>query len=144
MIIQRIIDLILVLPATLTALAVIASLGPGLANTMIAISISWWPWYGRLCRDEVRRLIVRPHVEAARIAGAHGPRLMLRYLLPGVVPALIVAATLDIANVVLTVSLLSFLGLGQPAPVPELGSMTARSAGQPDGFLVAACRFRAQ
>lgn len=127
MIIQRMIDLILVLPATLTALAVIASLGPGLANTMIAISISWWPWYGRLCRDEVRRLIVRPHVEAARIAGAHGPRLMLRYLLPGVVPALIVAATLDIANVVLTVSLLSFLGLGQPAPVPELGSMTARS-----------------
>lgn len=127
MVIQRSIDLILILPATLIALAVVASLGPGLANTMIAIAIVWWPWYARLCRDEVRRLIARPHVEAARIAGARGSRFMLRYLLPGVVPSLIVAATLDIANVVLTVSLLSFLGLGQAAPAPELGSMTARS-----------------
>lgn len=125
--IQRSIDLILVLPATLVALAVIASMGPGLANTMLAIAVVWWPWYARLCRDEVRRLAARPHVEAARLAGARGPRLMLRYLLPGVVPSLIVAATLDIANVVLTVSLLSFLGLGQAAPTPELGSMTARS-----------------
>jgi peptide/nickel transport system permease protein len=127
MIIQRAIDLFLVLPATLIAVAVIAALGPGLTNTMIAISISWWPWYARLCRDEVRRLIVRPHVEAARIAGASGFRLVLRYLLPGVVPSLIVAATLDVANIVMTVSLLSFLGLGQSAPAPELGAMTARS-----------------
>lgn len=127
MIIQRSTDLVLILPATLIALVVIASLGPGLANTMIAIAIVWWPWYARLSRDEVRRLVARPHVEAARIAGARGSRLMLRYLLPGVVPSLIVAATLDMANVVLTVSLLSFLGLGQAAPAPELGSMTARS-----------------
>jgi peptide/nickel transport system permease protein len=124
---QRIVELFLVLPSTLIAISVVAALGPGLFNTMIAIIIFWWPWYARMSRDEVRRIRARPHVEAARIAGVKGPRLMLRYLLPGAVPALLVAATLDVANIVLTLSLISFLGLGLPAPAPELGSMTSRS-----------------
>ena len=127
MLIQRVIDLFLVVPATLSALATIAALGPGLLNTMIALVATWWPWYARVCRDEIRRLIVRPHVEAARVAGARGPRLVFRYLLPGAMPTMIVMATLDVANVVMALSLMSFLGLGQPAPEPELGSMTARS-----------------
>ncbi|TIL34803.1 MAG: ABC transporter permease [Mesorhizobium sp.] len=127
LVIQRIVDLFLVLPATLIALAVVASLGPGLDNTMIAIAIVWWPWYARISRDEIRRLKARPHVEAARIAGVSGPRLLLRYLLPGVVPALLIGASLDVANIVMTLSLMSFLGLGLPAPAPELGAMTARS-----------------
>ena len=88
LVIERIVDLFLVLPSTLIALAVVAALGPGLVNTMIAIAIFWWPWYARISRDEIRRLKARPHVEAARIAGVRGPRLLLRYLLPGVVPAL--------------------------------------------------------
>lgn len=124
---QRMVDLFLVFPATLIALATIAVLGPGLTNTMIAIAVSWWPWYARLSRDEVRRLIVRPHFEAARTVGVSYTRLVLRYLLPGVTPSLIVGATLDVANIVITISLLSFLGLGQAAPAPELGAMTARS-----------------
>ena len=127
LVVQRVTDLFLVLPATLIALAVVASLGPGLVNTMIAIAIFWWPWYARIARDEIRRLKVRPHVEAARVAGVRGPRLLLRYLLPGAVPALLVAATLDVANIVMTLSLMSFLGLGQPAPAPELGAMTSRA-----------------
>eukprot|EP01036_Dinobryon_divergens_P004160 gene4160-5489_t len=94
---------------------------------MIAIAIFWWPWYARISRDEIRRLKARPHVEAARVAGVSGPRLLLRYLLPGTVPALLVAATLDVANIVMTMSLMSFLGLGQPAPAPELGAMTSRA-----------------
>ncbi|PBB27430.1 MULTISPECIES: ABC transporter permease [unclassified Mesorhizobium] len=126
-VIQRIIDLFLVLPASLIALAVVASLGPGLANTMIAIAIVWWPWYARISRDEVRRLKARPHFEAARIAGVRGPRLLLRYLLPGVVPALLIGTSLDVANIVMTLSLMSFLGLGLPAPAPELGAMTSRA-----------------
>ena len=126
-IIQRVVDLFLVLPSTLIALAVVAALGPGLLNTMIALAIFWWPWYARISRDETRRLAARPHVEAARVAGASGSRLLLRYLLPGAIPALLVAATLDVANVILAVSLLSFLGLGQPAPAPELGAMTSRT-----------------
>jgi peptide/nickel transport system permease protein len=124
---QRVVELFLVLPSTLIALAVVAALGPGLVNTMIAITIFWWPWYARMARDEVRRVRARPHVEAARIAGVKGPRLMFRYLLPGAVPALAVAATLDVANIILTLSVISFLGLGLPAPAPELGAMTSRS-----------------
>lgn len=127
MVVQRIVELFLVLPSTLIAIAVIAALGPGLVNTMIAITIFWWPWYARMSRDEVRRIRSRPHVEAARIAGVRGPRLMLRYLLPGAVPTLLVAATLDVANIILMLSMISFLGLGLPAPAPELGAMTARS-----------------
>ncbi|GHA13901.1 hypothetical protein GCM10007989_05680 [Devosia pacifica] len=63
------------------------------------------------------------------MSGVSGPRLMLRYLLPGAVPTLLVASTLDVANIILTLSLMSFLGLGLPAPAPELGAMTARSIG---------------
>jgi peptide/nickel transport system permease protein len=127
MLIQRLIELFLVLPSTLIALAVVAALGPGLINTMIAIAIFWWPWYARISRDEIRRLNTRPHVEAARVSGVGGLRLLLRYLLPGAIPALLVAATLDVANIVLTMSLMSFLGLGQPAPAPELGAMASRT-----------------
>ncbi len=127
LVIERIIDLFIVLPSTLIALAVVASLGPGLINTMIAIAIFGWPWYARISRDEIRRLKARPHVEAARIGGVRGPRLLLRYLLPGVVPALLIGASLDVANVIMTLSLMSFLGLGLPAPAPELGAMTSRT-----------------
>jgi peptide/nickel transport system permease protein len=127
LVIERIVDLFLVLPGTLIALAVVASLGPGLVNTMIALGIVWWMWYARISRDEIRRLKARPHVEAARIAGVRGPRLLLRYLLPGVVPALLIGASLDVANVIMTMSLMSFLGLGLPAPAPELGAMTSRT-----------------
>ena len=125
--IMRLVELCLVLPATLIALAVVASLGPGLINTMIAITLFWWPWYTRIVRDEVRRIKARPFVEAARTGGAKGAALILRHIAPGVIPSLLVTATLDVANVVMTISLMSFLGLGQPAPAPELGAMTAGS-----------------
>jgi len=125
MVLMRFVELFMVLPSTLIALAVVAALGPGLFNTMLAIMIFWWPWYARIVRDEVRRLASRPHFEAARGAGLTMPRLILRHLLPGIVPAILVAATLDVANVVMIMSLMSFLGLGQPAPTPELGAMTA-------------------
>jgi peptide/nickel transport system permease protein len=124
---QRFVDLFLVLPSALVALAVVAALGPGLLNIMIALAVFWWPWYARISRDEIKRIAARPHVEAARLAGVSPLRLVLRYMLPGAFPALIVAATLDVANVILAVALMSFLGLGQPAPAPELGAMTSRT-----------------
>ncbi|BAB48458.1 ABC transporter permease [Mesorhizobium japonicum] len=127
LVVMRLGDLFLVLPSTLISLAVVATLGPGLVNTMIAIAIVWWPWYARISRDEIRRLKARPHFEAARIGGVGGQRLLWRYLLPGVVPALLIAASLDVANVIMTLSLMSFLGLGLPAPAPELGAMTSRT-----------------
>ncbi len=126
-VLQRIVDLFLVLPSALVALAVVAALGPGLGNIMIALAIFWWPWYARISRDEIKRIAARPHVEAVRLADVSPLRLVLRYMLPGALPALVVAATLDVANVILAVALMSFLGLGQPAPAPELGAMTSRT-----------------
>lgn len=122
---QRLTELFLILPSTLIALAVVAALGPGLGNTMLAVALFWWPWYARIARTEIRAVAARPHAEAARLAGVRGPRLLFRYLLPAAVPSLLVTATLDVANVVLMLSLFSFLGLGTPAPAPELGAMTA-------------------
>lgn len=123
----RLTELFLVLPSTLIALAVLAALGTGTLNMMLAIGLFWWPWYARIARAEVRAQAARPHAEAARLAGVSGPRLLWRYLAPGAAPALLVTATLDVANVILILSLFSFLGLGAPAPAPELGAMTAGS-----------------
>jgi peptide/nickel transport system permease protein len=124
---QRLTDLFLVLPSTLIALAVVAALGRGLFNTLIAITIFWWPWYSRIVRAEIKAIAAQPHVEAARLAGVSTWRLYLRYLLPGAIPTVLITATLDVANIILVLSLFSFLGLGAPAPAPELGAMSART-----------------
>lgn len=124
-VLMRITDMFLALPAVLVAIAVAAALGPGLLHTFWAISVVWWPYYARIVRGEVRALAARPHVEAARMAGVGRLRIMGRHLLPGVFPTAIVTASLDVGNVVLTLASLSFLGLGQPAPAPELGADTA-------------------
>jgi peptide/nickel transport system permease protein len=122
---MRVTDMFLALPATIVAIAVAAALGPGLLHTFLAISVVWWPYYARIVRGEIRALAGRPHVEAARMAGVGRLRIMWRHLLPGVFPTAVVAASLDVGNVVLTLASLSFLGLGQPAPAPELGADTA-------------------
>lgn len=119
-------EVFLALPSMLVAIAVVAALGPGLVNTFIAISVVWWPYYARIIRGEIRALAARPHIEAARMAGAGPLRIMVRHLLPGAIPTAVVTASLDIGNVVLVVAGLSFLGLGQPAPAPELGADTSR------------------
>ena len=125
-VLMRITDMFLALPATLVAIAVAAALGPGLRNTFLAITVVWWPYYARIIRGEVRSLAARPHVEAARMAGAGRLRIMRKHLLPGVYPTALVTASLDIGAVVLTLASLSFLGLGQSAPAPELGADTSR------------------
>jgi peptide/nickel transport system permease protein len=122
---MRVTDLFLALPSTLVAIAIVAALGPGLTNTLVGISVVWWPYYARIIRSEVRATVARPHVEAARLAGVGRGRLVLRHVLPGAVPTAIVTASLDIGNVVLLLAGLSFLGLGQPAPAAELGADTA-------------------
>lgn len=123
---MRFTDIFLALPGPVIAIAIVAALGPSLWHTIIAVMIVWWPLYSRLVRAEVRALANRPHMEAARLAGVGRMRLALRHLLPGAVPATIVAASLDVSALVITLSSLSFLGLGAPAPAPELGAMSAR------------------
>jgi len=126
-VLMRITDGFLSLPAPVLAIAVVAALGPGFIHTLIAVSIVWWPFYARLVRGEVARLAARPHVEAAKLAGVGQIRLALRHLLPGAVPNALVAASLDIGTLILTLAALSFLGLGQSAPAPELGADAARN-----------------
>ena len=115
---MRITDLFLALPGALVAIAIVAALGAGLGNTLLGVAIVWWPYYARILRGEVKALAARPH------------RLLTRHLLPGIVPTAIVTASLDIGNVVLLLAGLSFLGLGQQAPAPELGADTARALSQ--------------
>jgi peptide/nickel transport system permease protein len=124
---MRITDGFLALPAPVLAIAVVAALGPSLTHTLVAVAIVWWPFYARIVRGEIRSLAARPHVEAARLAGAGRIRIALRHLLPGAVPAAITTASLDIGNLILTLAGLSFLGLGQPAPAAELGADSARN-----------------
>ena len=124
---MRITDAFLSLPAPVLAIAVVAALGPGFVHTLIAVSIVWWPFYARLVRGEIARLAARPHVEAAKLSGVSRFRLATRHLLPGAVPNALVAASLDLGTLILTVAALSFLGLGQAAPAPELGADSARN-----------------
>ncbi|KAA0075727.1 ABC transporter permease [Mycolicibacterium sp. P9-64] len=124
---MRITDGFLSLPAPVLAIAVVAALGPGFVHTLVAVSIVWWPFYARLIRGEVARLAARPHIEAAKLAGVGRIRLAMRHLLPGAVPNALVAASLDIGTLILTLAALSFLGLGQSAPAPELGADSARN-----------------
>jgi peptide/nickel transport system permease protein len=126
-VLMRITDGFLALPAPVVAIAVVAALGAGFGHTLIAVAVVWWPFYARIVRGEIRTLAARPHVEAARLAGAGRLRIAVRHLLPGAVPAAVITASLDVGNLVLTLAALSFLGLGQPQPAPELGADTAHN-----------------
>jgi peptide/nickel transport system permease protein len=125
-VLMRITDMFLALPGPVLAIAVVAALGPSLPHTLLAVAIVWWPFYARIVRGEIWALRSRPHLEAARLAGVGPARRAWRHLLPGAVPAIVVTASLDVGNLVLTLAGLSFLGLGAPAPAPELGAMAAR------------------
>jgi peptide/nickel transport system permease protein len=125
-VLMRITDVFLALPGPVLAIAVVAALGPSLFHTLVAVMIVWWPFYARIVRGEIRKLAARPHVEAARLAGAGRLRILWRHLLPGAIPATVVTASLDVSALLLTLASLSFLGLGSPAPAPELGAMSAR------------------
>jgi peptide/nickel transport system permease protein len=125
-VLMRLTDLFLALPGPVLAIAFVAALGPSEFHTLVAVAIVWWPFYARIMRGEIRSLAARPHLEAAALAGAGPFRRAFRHLLPGAVPAIVVTASLDVGNLVLTLAGLSFLGLGAPAPAPELGAMAAR------------------
>lgn len=125
-ILMRFTDAFLALPAPVLALAIAAALGASYENTLIAVAVVWWPLYARIVRGEVKSFASRPNIDAARLAGVTRRRLWLRHLMPGAIPPVLVAASLDVGGLILTVSGLSFLGLGSPAPAPELGAMTAQ------------------
>lgn len=124
-VLMRLTDAALALPATLVALVVVAALGPSLEHTLLAVGITWWPWYARIVRGQTRATMQLPHVEAARLGGFSALRIAVVHVLPGSIGTVLVAASLDVGAVLLVLAVLSFIGLGSPSPAAEIGSMTA-------------------
>jgi peptide/nickel transport system permease protein len=121
--ISRITDAMLACPFLILAIALAAFLGPSLGNAMIAIGISATPIFLRLTRGQTMSVKVEDYVEAARAVGNPPWRIALVHILPNVMPALLVQATLSIAAAIIAEAALSFLGLGQQPPAPSWGSM---------------------
>lgn len=124
-VIMRLMDILLALPSLLLAIAVVAILGPGLFNAMIAIAVVMVPHYVRLMRASVIGELGKDYVAASRIAGAGTLRLMFDTVLPNCTAPLIVQATLGFSGAILDAAALGFLGLGAQPPTPEWGSMLA-------------------
>ena len=121
--IMRITDIFLAFPPLLLAIAIAAALGPGYVNAVIAIAITWWPWYTRLVRAQALSLRERDFVEAARGIGVRNLTIIRRHILPNVLTPVLVQSTIDIGSAILTVAGLSFIGLGPQPPMPDWGVM---------------------
>jgi dipeptide transport system permease protein len=126
-VIMRVMDVILAFPSLLLALVLVAILGPGLLNAMIAIALVLQPHYVRLTRAAVMAERNRDYVTAARVAGAGPFRLMFVTILPNCMAPLIVQAALSFSNAILDAAALGFLGMGAQPPTPEWGTMLAEA-----------------
>ncbi len=122
-VLMRITDVFLAFPALLLAVLLAAALGAGMFNCILAISVSWWPWYARLARSEVLVLRSQPYVTAAQIMGVSHFGILVRHILPSVLRPLSVQGALDFGPALLTGSALSFLGLGVRPPIADWGAM---------------------
>ncbi len=125
--IMRIMDIILAFPSLLLALVLVAVLGPGLVNAMIAIALVLQPHFVRLTRAAVITEINKEYVTASRVAGAGPMRLMFLTILPNCLAPLIVQATLSFSSAILDAAALGFLGMGAQPPTPEWGTMLAEA-----------------
>ena len=121
--ISRITDAMLACPFLILAIALAAFLGPSLGNAMIAIGVTTTPIFVRLTRGQTMSVKADDYVEAARAMGNPRWRIALVHILPNIMPALLVQATLSIAAAIIAEAALSFLGLGQQPPAPSWGSM---------------------
>lgn len=121
--IMRLIDILMAFPAILLAITIVASLGPGLRNAMLAVSIVGIPYYARIVRGSVLSLREQEFVQAARVVGAGPVRILTRHVLSNSLAPLIVAATLDVGWMIMYAAGLSFLGLGAQPPTAEWGVM---------------------
>ncbi|TNC73676.1 ABC transporter permease subunit [Rubellimicrobium roseum] len=126
-VIMRVMDVILAFPSLLLALVLVAVLGPGLTNAMIAIALVLQPHFARLTRAAVMAEKNREYVVASQVAGAGRLRLMFRTILPNCLAPLIVQGTLSFSNAILDAAALGFLGMGAQPPTPEWGTMLAEA-----------------
>ncbi len=124
-ILMRFADITLAFPLILFAILLVMVLGPSMMNVIIAISLVLWARYARVIRGEVLGLMQRDFIARAKVSGASDWRIMMRHLLPNVMPTLIVLLTLQVGWVIIVEASLSFLGAGIPPPTPAWGSMLA-------------------
>jgi peptide/nickel transport system permease protein len=123
MLIMRLVDIQLAFPGLLLAIAIIAVIGPGLENVIIAVGIFSVPTFTRVVRGSVLSVKQQDFVMAARTVGATGPRIMRVHLFPNILAPVLVLLTMRVATAILTAASLSFLGLGAQPPIPEWGAM---------------------
>ncbi len=124
-VLMRITDMFLAFPPLLLAIALAATLGRGLTNTIVALAISWWPWYARLIFVQVNSIKNLPYVDAARVMGLRSVTIMFKHILPNALTPITVQAALDMGSAILEAAGLSFLGVGVPPPTPEWGLLVS-------------------
>jgi peptide/nickel transport system permease protein len=121
--IMRVTDIFLSVPGLLLALAIVGALGPGIKNSMIALSIVWWPGYVRLVQGKTLSLREESFVEAAKSIGASRFRIIFSHILPNCTSPIIVKASMDMGMAILFAANLGFIGVGAQPPMPEWGAM---------------------
>jgi peptide/nickel transport system permease protein len=121
--IMRVTDLFLAVPGLALALAIVAALGPGINNCVIALAIVWWPGYVRLVEAKTLSIKEELHVEAARALGARTPWILRKHILPNCLTPIVVKASMDMGMAILSAASLGFIGLGAKPPQPEWGAM---------------------
>jgi len=126
-VLMRISDVFLAFPPLLLPIAITAALGSGLSNAMIALAVSWFPWYARIVRGAVMRVKNELYISAARAMGVGNVRIMLRHALPNSLTPVIVQSSMDFGYAILAAASLSFIGIGAQPPTPEWGLMAAMS-----------------
>lgn len=123
LVIMRLTDIFLAFPSLVLALAIAASLGRGTGPSILAVMLTWWPFYVRLTRGEVIAVKHQPYVMAARAAGVGEWRILFRHIFRNILEPLVVYFTLDVGTVIIIFSTISFIGIGVPIDVPEWGNM---------------------
>lgn len=126
-IIMRVMDTVMAIPPILLALSIVASLGPGLKNLLIAMTVSSVPSFTRVIRSVIMSVVGQDYVEAAKACGTTDGRIVLRHILPNAMGPIIVQATMSVSSMIISAASLSFLGMGIQPPAPEWGAMLADS-----------------
>jgi peptide/nickel transport system permease protein len=122
-IIMRLSDIFLAFPSIIFAIAIVGILGASSINTVMALLIVDWVKYARVSKSLVISIRKKDYIKAAKMGGAKEYQIIFKYILPNIIPSLIVMATMDIGTMLLQISSLSFLGLGAQPPTPEWGNM---------------------
>lgn len=122
-ILMRITDIFLAIPPLVLALAIASVLKPNLTNSMLAITVMWWPWYARLSYGITSSLRTENYIIYAELTGARLPHIILYEILPNCLSAVLTKMTLDMGYVIIMGATLSYAGMGEQAPKPALGSM---------------------